>query len=272
MIGQIQIMNVPDFDSVRERILSEKAEILGIANQLSRRRKAVDVSVREIDSAVGHMTIVELIVDVGDSMGANIVNSMCEAVSPLVASLSGGELKLRVLSNLSTNRMVNVKTRVTPDTLGGTEVLQDIEKAWAFANADPYRAATHNKGIMNGVDGVLMSTGNDSRSVEAGAHAYAARDGQYRPLSTWKMEEGDLVGELSMPMAVGVVGGAVSSHPTARQCIEIMGIESATDLGELAASLGLAYNLAVLQTLVTDGIQSVYNPGADERARVKSFK
>ena len=266
MIGQIQIMNVPDFDSVRERILSEKAEIMRIANELSRRRKAVDVTVREIESAVGRMTIVELIVDVGDSMGANIVNSMCEAVSLLIASLSGGEIKLRVLSNLSTNRMVNVKTRVTPDTLGGTKILEDIQMAWAFANADPYRAATHNKGIMNGVGGVLMSTGNDSRAVEAGAHAYAARDGQYRALSTWTMDdEGDLIGELSMPMAVGVVGGAISTHPTARRCVEIMGIESATDLGELAASLGLAYNLAVLQTLVTDGIQSVYNPGADEQ-------
>jgi hydroxymethylglutaryl-CoA reductase len=264
MIGQIQIMNVTDFDNVREKILSEKAEILRVANKLSRRRKAVDISVREIDSVVGHMTIVELIVDVGDSMGANIVNSMCEAVSPLIWSLSGGDLKLRVLSNLSTNRMVNVKTRVTPDALGGTNILEDIQMAWAFANSDPYRAATHNKGIMNGVGGVLMSTGNDSRSVEAGAHAYAARDGRYRPLSTWKMDEGDLVGELSMPMAVGVIGGAISTHPTAKRCVEIMGIVSATDLGELAASVGLAYNLAVLQMLVTDGIQSVYFPGADE--------
>lgn len=265
MIGQIQIMNVRDFDNVREKILSEKAEILSIANKLSRRRKAVDVSVRQIDSAVGPMTIVELIVDVGDSMGANIVNSMCEAVSPLIGVLSGGELKLRVLSNLSTSRMVNVKTRVTPDALGGTNILEDIQMAWAFANADPYRAATHNKGIMNGVGGVLMSTSNDSRAVEAGAHAYAARDGQYRPLSTWKMDdEGDLIGELSMPMAVGVVGGAISTHPTAKRCIEIMGIESATDLGELAASVGLAYNLAVLQMLVTDGILSVYFSGADE--------
>ena len=258
MIGQIQIMNVIDFDNVRERILSEKEEILRIANTLSRRRKAVDVFVRQIDSAVGSMTIVEVIVDVGDSMGANIVNSMCEAVSPLIESLSGGEMKIRSLSNLATNRMVNVKTRVTPDALGGKNIVDDIRRACAFADADPYRAATHNKGIMNGVVGVLMATCNDIRAVEAGAHAYAALDGRYKPLSTWNVnDEGDLVGELSMPMAVGVVGGAISAHPTAKRCVEIMGVESATDLGEVAASVGLAYNLAVLRMLVTDGALSV---------------
>jgi hydroxymethylglutaryl-CoA reductase len=258
MIGQIQIMGVKDFNDVRERILSETEEILRIANTLSRRRKAVDVSVRQIDSAVGPMTIVELIVDVGDSMGANIVNSMCEAVSPLIGSLSGGEVKIRALSNLATNRMVHVKTRVAPDAIGGKNILDDIQRACAFADADPYRAATHNKGIMNGVVGVLLTTCNDLRAVEAGAHAYAAKDGQYKPLSTWKVdEEGDLIGELNMPMAVGVVGGAISAHPTAKRCIEIMGATSATDLGELAASAGLAYNLAVLQMLVTDGILSI---------------
>ena len=167
-------------------------------------------------------------------------------------------MKIRVLSNLSTNRMVNVKTRVTSEALGGNNILDDIQRACAFADADPYRAATHNKGIMNGVVGVLLATCNDYRAVEAGAHAYAAKDGQYKPLSTWKAnDEGDLIGELNMPMAVGVVGGAISAHPTAKHCVEIMGVKSATDLGELAASVGLAYNLAVLQMLVTDGILSV---------------
>ena len=256
MIGQIQLMRVQDFEGARKNIMALKEEILRLANTQSRTRIALDVEVRALESTVGPMLIVELLVDVRDSMGANVVDSMLEAVSPLVASLSGGRANVRVLSNLATRRMVRVEATAEGDALG-SDTVDGIVEASSFAAADPYRAATHNKGIMNGVAAVLMATSNDTRAVEAGAHA--SLTGGYRPLSTWRKDgESNLLGELEMPMQVGIIGGSVSTHPTARIALKILGVKTARELGEVAASTGLACNLAALTALVSEGITSMY--------------
>ena len=258
MIGQIQLVKVHDVEKAKRRIMNNKEKILQEANTQSRNRRALDVQVRSVDTSVGRLLVVELLVDVKDSMGANAVNSMCEAAAPLIASLTGGKVNLRTVSNLATRRLVHVETVVSKNTFEGIKTIDQIVKACAFAENDPFRAATHNKGIMNGISAVLMATNNDTRAVEAGAHAYAAMTGKYRPLSIWqKNKEGDLIGKLTMPMAVGTVGGSISSHPTARIALKILGVKTATELGELAASTGLAYNLAVLEALVTKGIKSI---------------
>jgi hydroxymethylglutaryl-CoA reductase len=258
MIGQIQVVKVKDFERAKQKILASKEEILQEANTQSGTRMAIDVEVRTIESSMGPMLIVELLVDVKDSMGANVVDSMCEAVAPLIEILSEGRTNLKVVSNLAIRRMAHVEAIILKEDLGGTEFVDRIIEASAFAETDPSRAATHNKGIMNGVSAVLLATNNDTRAVEAGAHAYAAMSGSYRPLSTWsKNKEGNLVGKLTMPMAVGIIGGAVSTHPAARMSLKILGVKTATELGEVAASAGLAYNLAALQTLVTNGIKSI---------------
>lgn len=258
MMGQIQLVGVKDLGRAKQRILANKEEILQEANAQSRTRKAIDVEARCIDTPRGLMLVVELLVDVKDSMGANVVNSMCEVVAPLVANLGEGKANLRVVSNLAARRLVHVKAIVPEGDVGGSEVVDRVVAAVDFAESDPWRAATHNKGIMNGVSAVLLATSNDTRAVEAGAHAYAAITGRYRPLSTWrKTDEGDLMGELTMPIAVGIVGGAVSTNPTARIALKILRVRTATELGEIAASAGLAYNIAALQALVTDGIKRV---------------
>jgi hydroxymethylglutaryl-CoA reductase len=231
-------------------ILTYKEEVLEMANKMSRTRKALDLEVRLLSSSIGRMLIVELFVDVRDSMGANLVNSMCEAVAPFIENLSEGRTIVRVLSNLATKRMVHIKTVVEKDVLEDRAV-DSIVKASNFAAADPYRAATHNKGIMDGVSSVLLATSNDTRAVEAGAHAYAALKGRYRPLSTWSKDERDnLQGELKMPMQVGIIGGTILTHPTAKTVLKILGVKTSNELGEIAASTGLAYNLAVLNALV----------------------
>ncbi len=257
MIGQIQVLDVSDINRGKKQIILHKDEILAKANTLSSRRKAVDLQVRQLETKAGSSLIVELYVDVKDSMGANIVDEMVETISPFIAELSGGRYNVRVLSNLATERLVRVEVSIDADVVGRTEIVDDIVAASYFAEADPYRAATHNKGIMNGVSSVLLALGNDIRAVEAGAHAYAALSGRYRPLSIWRKDGEALVGELVMPMAVGIVGGAVSVHPTARVALKILGVGSATELGEVAASVGLASNLGALHTLVTDGITSI---------------
>jgi hydroxymethylglutaryl-CoA reductase len=257
MIGQIQVLDVSNINRGRDQILLHKDEILAKANTLSSRRKAVDLQVRQLETKVGSSLIVELYVDVKDSMGANIVDEMVETVSPFIAELASGRYNVRVLSNLATERLVRVEVSIDTDVFGRNEIVDDIVAASYFAEADPYRATTHNKGIMNGVSSVLLALGNDIRAVEAGAHAYAALSGQYRPLSIWRKDGGALVGELVMPMAVGIVGGAVSVHPTVRVALKILGVGSATELGEVAASVGLASNLGALHTLVTDGITSI---------------
>lgn len=257
MIGQIQLAKVQDLKKAKQRILNNKEEILQEANTQSRTRRALDVEVRTLDTSVGSMLVVELLVDVKDSMGANVVDSMCEAAAPLIESLAEGKVNLRIVSNLATRRLVHVKAVVSKDAFEKVEIVDRIVLACAFAENDPFRAATHNKGIMNGVSAVLMATNNDTRAVEAGAHAYAAVKGKYRPLSIWrKNKEGNLIGELTMPMAVGIVGGTISTHPTAKIALKILRVKTAIELGEVAASTGLACNLAALQALVTEGIKS----------------
>ena len=262
MIGQVQVVNVKAPLETRKSILKAKERILKKANEqdpilLSLGRGAKDLQVKVLDTIVGPMVIAELLVDCGDAMGANAVNTMAEAVSPIIEEVSGGKVFLRIISNLADRRLVRVRAVFAKEVMGGEEVIDGIVKAYAFAFADPYRCATHNKGIMNGVDAVVLATGNDPRAIEAGAHAYAARTGRYLPLTTWeKNGEGDLIGTLEMPMAVGLVGGATRSHPVARVNVKILGVKTANELGEVIASVGLAQNLAALRALAAEGIQS----------------
>jgi hydroxymethylglutaryl-CoA reductase len=202
------------------------------------------------------MVIVELHVDCRDAMGANAVNTMCEAVAPLVERITGGRVYLRIISNLAVKRLARAWCVVPKEAVGGEDVVDGIVNAWAFAAADPFRAATHNKGIMNGIIAVVIATCNDHRAVEAGAHAYAARSGHYTTLSTWeKNENGDLVGSIELPMAVGIVGGAVRTHPIAKICLKILGVKTANEFAEVLAAVGLAQNLAALRALAHEGIQ-----------------
>jgi len=262
MIGQIQILGVKDPYAARLEILRNKDEILEIANEkdpvlVKLGGGAKDLEARVIESKVGPMIIVHLIVDVKDAMGANAVNTMAEAVAPRIASIAGGRFRLRIISNLADKRLVRAWTRIPPEAVGGKEVAEGIVEAWAFADADPYRAATHNKGIMNGVDAVVIATGNDWKAVEAGAHAYAARTGKYKPLSTWELDEkGYLVGSLEMPLAVGIVGGATKTNPLARISLKILGVKSAQELAEVIGAVGLIQNLAALRALAAEGIQA----------------
>jgi hydroxymethylglutaryl-CoA reductase len=217
---------------------------------------AKDIEVRVIDTKAGPMVITHLIVDTRDAMGANAVNTMAEALAPTIEKITGGRVYLRILSNLAVKRLVRAKTVVSKEALGGEEVVDGIVMAYAFAEADPYRAATHNKGIMNGVTAVVLATGNDTRAIEAGAHAYAARFGRYTSLSTWeKNKDGDLVGTLEMPMAVGLVGGATATHPIAKLAVKILGVKTAIELAEIITATGLAQNLAAVRALATEGIQ-----------------
>ena len=257
MIGQIQVVGVDDVEEAIRRIASERSNLLLEANTVSSRRRAVDLTARILDTEAGPMLIAEINVDVKDSMGVNIVNSMCEAISLAIEEITGGRVNIAVLTNLSSRRMVRVQTRI-PSGRISDEVIKGIVNASAFAEADPYRAVTHNKGIMNGVSAVLLATGNDTRAVEAGAHAYASLSGVYRPLSTWvRGADGGLVGGLEMPLSVGTVGGVVDAHPVARINLKLLGVESAAELQQIVASVGLAANLGALYTLVTEGVMSI---------------
>ena len=261
MIGQMQLLDVDDPASARLAILEKKAELLAEAADIDPILKKLgggprDLEVRIIeDSPIGAFLVLHLIYDVRDAMGANAVNTACERLAPQVESITGGRVHLRILSNLADRRLARARCTIPWQNLAfgdytAEEVRDGIIEAWAFAAADPYRAATHNKGIMNGVDAVVLATGNDWRAIEAGAHAYAARDGQYTSLSTWgKDEEGNLVGTLEMPMAVGIVGGATKVHPTARAALKLMQISTAAELAEVIASVGLAQNLAAIRAL-----------------------
>jgi hydroxymethylglutaryl-CoA reductase len=261
MIGQIQIVGVQDAHRARFEILAHKAEILKHANEqdpvlVSLGGGARDLEVRIIDTFLGRMVIAELLVDCRDAMGANAVNTMVEAVAPIVERISGGRVYLRIISNLAVKRLAGAKATFTKEALGGEDVVDGIVNAYAFAVADPYRCATHNKGIMNGVSAVVLATGNDTRAIEAGAHAYAARSGHYTSLTTWEKDSnGDLVGTLEMPMAVGIVGGATASNPVAKLSVKILGVKTAKELGEVIVSVGLAQNLAALRALAAEGIQ-----------------
>jgi len=261
MIGQIQVTHLEDPFGAKMRVLEKKEEILKIANEkdpvlVNLGGGAVDVEARVIDTIRGPMLIVHLIVDCLDAMGANAVNTMSEAVAPFIEEITGGRVYLRIISNLADKRLVRARAVFDKEAIGGEEVVDGILEAYAFALADPYRAATHNKGIMNGIIAVALATGNDTRALEAGAHAYASRTGVYRPLTTWeKNEDGDLVGTLEMPLAVGTVGGATAAHSTAKSCLKILGVKTAKELAEVMGAVGLAQNFAALRALATEGIQ-----------------
>ena len=261
MIGQIQLIDVEQPKQVVEKILAKKDEIIDLANAqdptlVKLGGGARDVEVRILRTLKGTMVVVHLLVDCLDAMGANVVNTMCEAVSPYIEKITGCRSLLRIVSNLADRRLVRAEAVVDKDVLGGEEVVDGIVYAWAFAAADPYRAATHNKGIMNGVIAVALATAQDHRAIEAGAHAYASRSGRYMPLSTWwKDEDGNLVGRLEMPMPVGTVGGATRTHPGDRVALKILGVQSARELAEVMGAVGLAQNLAALRALATEGIQ-----------------
>jgi hydroxymethylglutaryl-CoA reductase len=261
MIGQIQLTNVKDPWSAKLKILEQKQEIIKLANDqdptlVSFGGGAKDLEVRVVDSEVGPMVITHLLVDVRDAMGANAVNTMCEAVAPYIEKITGGKVYLRIISNLADRRIVRARATVAKEEIGGEEAVDAIIKAYAFAASDPYRAATHNKGIMNGVIAVALATCQDHRAIEAGAHAYAARTGRYLPLSHWEKDEnGDLVGTLEMPMAVGLVGGATKVHPIAKIAVKILGVKTATELARVMVAVGLAQNFAALRALALEGIQ-----------------
>ncbi len=261
MMAQIQLVNIPNAHATRMALFERKAEILAIANAQDPMLVGVgggakDIEIRVLSTPLGEMVITHLIVDTRDAMGANAVNTMAEALAPFVEDWTGGRVYLRILSNLADKRLVRARTKLTKEALGGEDVVDGILYAHAFAEADPYRAATHNKGIMNGIIAVVIATGNDTRAIEAGAHTYAARYGHYGPLSTWEKDaEGHLVGTLEIPMAVGLVGGATKINPVSQVAIRILGVKSAVELGEIVGAVGLAQNLAALRVLATEGVQ-----------------
>ncbi|MEJ2248324.1 MAG: hydroxymethylglutaryl-CoA reductase, degradative [Candidatus Lokiarchaeota archaeon] len=261
MISQIQITDIPDIDLAKKNILNEKLKILNHANEQDPLINklgggAIDINLREIEIDGNKMLILHLLVNVLDAMGANVVNTMAEALSPLIEELTGGKVYLRIVSNLAIHRLARCKAVFDKDLLGGEEVVDAIIKAYKFAKADPYRAATHNKGIMNGITALTLATGNDTRAIEAGAHAYASINGKYGPLTKYtKDENNNLVGEIEIPLAFGIIGGMTKTHPMAQLSLKILNIESANELSQVGAALGLAQNLAALRALVSEGIQ-----------------
>ncbi len=260
MIGQIQLTDVEDPSMSRIKILEAKGDIIEKANDqdpllVKLGGGAVDLEVKIVEIKSEAMVIVHLLVNVKDAMGANAVNTMCEAVAPMVEKLGGGKVTLRILSNLATHRLARARAVFDKDLLGGDEVVEGIYKAYKFADADPYRCATHNKGIMNGIDALAIATGNDFRAIESGAHSFASLDG-YHSLTHYEVNEnGDLVGSIELPMACGTIGGATSSHPVAKLSLKILKVESSQELAQVMASLGLAQNLAALRALASEGIQ-----------------
>ncbi len=261
MIGQIQAVNIDDPYGAKMAVLAAKEKILQKANEqdpmlVSVGGGAKDLEVKVIQATSGPMVITELHVDCRDAMGANAVNTMAEAVAPLIERITHGRVYLRIISNLATKRLARAWTVVAKEELGGEKIVDGIIEAYNFAAADPYRAATHNKGILNGIIGVVIATCNDHRAVEAGAHAYAARSGKYSPLTVWeKNKDGDLVGSIELPMAVGTVGGATRVHPVAKIALKILGVKTANELAEVLAAVGLAQNLGALRALAHEGIQ-----------------
>lgn len=267
MIGQIQVLEVPDPAAAEAAILGATEELMAAANELHKTivqlgGGAREVAVRHLpETPVGPMLIVHLLLDTRDAMGANAINTTCEALAPRIEELTGGRVNLRILSNLADRRLARARAIWPKEALAsgaytGEAVVQGILEAWAFAAADPYRAATHNKGILNGIDAVAVATGNDWRGIEAGAHAYAARDGRYTSLTHFQKDEaGNLVGSIEVPLAVGVVGGTTRAHPGAQVALKILGVETAEALAQIMASVGLAQNFAAIRALATDGIQ-----------------
>lgn len=267
MIGQIQVLDIPDMTQAQHAILEHQTRLLKMVSEIDPILKRLGGGPRDLEcrvfnqSPIGAFMVVHLIYDVRDAMGANAVNTAVEKLAPEIETITGGRVNIRILSNLSDRRLARATCTIPLEQLGfdgyqPEQVRDGIVAAWAFAAVDPYRAATHNKGIMNGVDAVVIATGNDWRAVEAGAHSYAARNGSYSSLSTWGIDsQGDLIGSLEMPLAVGIVGGATRVHPIARLALKLMRVSSAVDLAQIIVSVGLAQNLAALRALATEGIQ-----------------
>ncbi|MBN8472182.1 hydroxymethylglutaryl-CoA reductase, degradative [Corallococcus exiguus] len=269
MIGQVQVSNYGDPGLASEKILDAKDEILALANSfhpamVARGGGAKDVEVRLLPAPEGPrgepLLIVHLLIDAQEAMGANLINTMAEGVAPLIEQLTGGRVYLRILSNLADKRLARATCRIPLPLLAdfglpGEVIAEGIAQASRFAEADPYRAATHNKGVMNGIDAVAIATGQDWRSIEAGAHAFACRKGQYRPLSTWYLEEGHLVGRIELPLALGLVGGPIKIHPGAQVALKLMRATSVRELSMVFAAVGLAQNFAALRALGSVGIQ-----------------
>ncbi|MDR7868473.1 MAG: hydroxymethylglutaryl-CoA reductase, degradative [Sporomusaceae bacterium] len=261
MIAQIQAVNIKDPFQAKLAILENKDEIIARANAMDPvlikfGGGCRDVEVRVLDSDLGPMVITHLIVDTRDAMGANAVNTMAEGLAPFIEKITGGRVFLRILSNLAVRRLARARCTIAKEELGGEEIVDAIRFAYCFAKADPFRAATHNKGIMNGITAAVLATGNDTRAIEAGCHAYAAKDGSYTSMSVWEKDaNGDLVGSLECPMAVGIIGGATATHPLAKLAVRILGIKNAVELAEIIVATGLAQNLAAIRVLATEGVQ-----------------
>jgi len=267
MIGQVQLVQIGDMAAASEAILARRNDVLALANRQSHSLVALGGGAKDLEvhvfehSPMGPMLVAHLIVDCRDAMGANAINTMAEAVAPLLEAITGGRAYLRILSNLTDRRLARAqcvvpKESLARDGLSGAEVVEGILWAYAFAAVDPYRATTHNKGILNGIDPLIVATGNDWRAIEAGAHAYAARSGRYTSLSHWSKDaQGNLVGELEMPLAVGIVGGATRVHPAAQAALKLLNVTSAGELAEICVCAGLANNLAAMRALATEGIQ-----------------
>ena len=261
MFSQIQVLNCQDPYGAKFRVLEKKEEILKLANEqdptlVRLGGGAKDMEVRVIGQTNNPMLILHLIVNTLDAMGANAANTMAEKVSPLIEEITGGTVNLRIISNFADKRLARTRCVIHKEDIGGEEVVDRIVSAYEFAALDPYRAATHNKGIMNGISAVILATGNDTRAIEAGAHVYASRNGQYTSLSHWeKNKEGHLVGTLELPLAVGIIGGTTALHPKAKTNLKIMNVESARQLAEITVSVGLAQNLTALKALSTEGVQ-----------------
>ena len=259
-IGQIQVVDT-DVQAAIPKIIGASHDILNLANEQSNTlsklgKGAKEISCKDIETDSGHMLIVELLIDVGDAMGANVTNTMCEAVAPMIEKLSGGKTLLRILSNYSTKRMVRASAVFDKDEIGGEGVVDDMILAFQFADNDTYRAVTHNKGVMNGVIAVANATGQDSRAIEASAHAYASKTGSYRSLTKWEKDgNGNLVGNFELPLSVGIVGGVIQHHPIAKICTKILGVSTAQELSCVIAVVGLAQNFSAMRALATEGIQ-----------------
>jgi hydroxymethylglutaryl-CoA reductase len=261
MISQIQITKLKDVERSKKSLQDNKEKLLKIANDQDPMLNelgggARDIEIREINTNKGKMIILHLLVNVLDAMGANVVNTMAEAISPSIEEISGGKVYLRIVSNLATHRLARCRATFDKEMLGGEEVVEGILNAYEFAVADPYRATTHNKGIMNGIVALTLATGNDTRAIEAGSHAYASLNGQYSPLTKFKLDsDGNLVGEIEVPLALGIIGGMTKIHPMARVALKILNVKSASELSQVGAALGLAQNVAALRALASEGIQ-----------------
>lgn len=260
MIGQVQVIGLSNSTEAMQKIEENKKHLIVTANSKSKSIVAVDLQTRllhdQSQNRMGEMLIVELIINTNNAMGANAINTMCETIAPAIAKITNGEVVLKILSNYSTKRMVKCKAIFDKEEIGGSKIIERILYAYALAYSDVYRAVTHNKGVMNGIDAVALATGQDFRAIEAAAHAYAARDGTYRPLTKWwKTNEGDLAGEIELPLAVGIVGGIANVHPAAKLALRILGVINAKELAMVMAAVGLAQNLAAMRALSSEGIQ-----------------